>query len=195
MFEKVKNSCIWQQVLVYFIVTLADFSTVLSSLENNASRVACLGDTVSFDCCVKNGSSTVWGGTAFTHDGLSCSNDDIILLHSRFVNSDYNISYSCLNGAIVAKSLRIEEDCYCSQLNVTINSMSNLHTVLNIQCMHDNGTYESSVANFSVTIVDNDATACSGSKSETDIYQSVSNEEGKITKTFLVLSIIICFNY
>ena len=167
---------------MYFIVTLADFSTVSLSLENNASQVACLGDNVSFDCCVKNGTSTVWGGTAFTHDGLSCSNDDIILLHSRFDNSDYNVSYSCLNGAIVAKSLRIEEDCYCSQFNVTINSMSNLHTVLNIQCRHDNGIHESSVANFSVTILDNDATACSGSKSETDIYQSVSNEEGKITK-------------
>ena len=183
MFEKVKNSCIiWQKVLVYFIVTLADFRTVSSSLENNASRVACLGDTVSFDCCVKNGSSTVWGGTAFTHDGLSCSKHEIVLLHSRFDNSDYNISYSCLNGAIVAKSLRIEEDCYCSQFNVTINSMSNLHTVLNIQCRHDNGTYESSVANFSVTILDNDATTCSGSASQTDIYQSASNKRGKIKK-------------
>ena len=179
MFLEVKLSYIRPHVLVCFIVILADFTSVLSSLENNTTQVACLGDSVSFDCCVMNGIITVWQGTAFTH-GLSCDSDNILLRHTIFNISDYNISYSCLNGAIVAKTLSVEEDLYCSQLNFTVSSTSNLEAVLSVtvQCIHDDGIKEQGVASFSIMIFDENTFMCSGSTSQKDIHQSESNEKG-----------------
>lgn len=163
---------------------LADFTAVLSCLENSTSQVVCLGDSVSFECCVMNGISTVWEGSVFTH-GLSCDSGEqmISLRHTRFNDSDYRISYNCLNGDVLAKRLSNEDDCYCSQLNFTVDSISSSQTVVNIQCKYDIGSITFTIANYSAKILDNDATMCRGSTSQKDIHQSSSNEKGRLQHT------------
>ena len=51
-----------------------------------------------------------------------CIRDRIVLLHSHF-ESDTGTLRMCSNGAIVGRSLRVEDNnSYTSQLNVTIGS-------------------------------------------------------------------------
>ena len=59
--------------------------------------------------------STVWNGT---HFDCPNSNNAITLLHNRFLSESGN----CNNGSIEAKSLRVDENTYTSQINITINS-------------------------------------------------------------------------
>ena len=70
----------------------------------------------------------LWTGTAFSCSG---SINDISLRHTQF-NS--GASGSCNNDALMAKSIRVTNDCYTSQLNVTVSSTLNNKT---IQCTHD----------------------------------------------------------
>ena len=80
----------------------------------------CPGDNVTFECTVVGevGSSTVWRGNAF-----NCNNSDneIVLLHSRFNESSGHNMRTCNNGAIVGWSLRNTSDTYTSRLNVAFN--------------------------------------------------------------------------
>ena len=73
--------------------------------------------TLTFECTVTGGSGTVWRGTAF-----SCgnSNDEIVLLHGRFVNGTLG---TCNKGTIVGQDIRVENDTYyTSQLSVLVTS-------------------------------------------------------------------------
>ena len=72
----------------------------------------------------------VWTGTAFD---CSSTNNEIILLHQRFINRTYDIT--CNNGAIVARSLSAEGNNYTSQLNVTVTIDIAGKT---IECIGDN---------------------------------------------------------
>lgn len=65
-------------------------------------------------------------GTAF-----NCGANGILLRHDRFASR--GIDGVCNSGAIVGRSLGVENECYTSELNVTIsptlnNKNYNLHT-------------------------------------------------------------------
>ena len=167
MFKKVQFSWIKHVLLCLIIMVTGFISVSISSLETNATLVACLGDTVSFDCCVNGSLSTVWQGTAFTN-GKRCL-EEITLLHGRFNLSDYQRSSNCPNSLFVAQSLSGENDYYCSQLNMTVNSIPVLNRVLTIQCSQDDGNFTHPVVTYSIKTLDNDATMCRGPTSQKEI--------------------------
>ena len=70
---------------------------------------------------------TVWTGTAF-----DCLINKIALLHSRFSDGTFGV---CNDGAIVARSLSVEDSSYISQLNVTITPEIAGKTIV---CVHNN---------------------------------------------------------
>ena len=75
-----------------------------------------------------SGDSTVWRGSAF-----DCRNNDISLIHSRFESG--TATGECNNGSIVGQSIKVEGNCYTSQLNITVSSDM---IGKNIDCVHDN---------------------------------------------------------
>ena len=79
--------------------------------------------------------TTLWEGTAF--DCPSTMNE-IILRHSQF-SMPGGTSKGCNHRAIMGRSLRVENNHYTSQLNVTVSASLNNKTV---QCVHnsDRGT-------------------------------------------------------
>ena len=86
-------------------------------------------NTLTFECTVVGGSGTVWRGTAFNCDD---SNDEIILLHSQFVNGTIG---TCNNGTIVGQDIRVENDTYyTSQLSILVTSDL---IGKSIECIHD----------------------------------------------------------
>ena len=58
---------------------------------------------------------TVWQGSA-----LSCTGNEIILVHRRFT-SEGGAFGECNGGSIVGRSIRVKDGYYLSQLNVTVN--------------------------------------------------------------------------
>ena len=71
---------------------------------------------MTYECTVKGdaGGATVWQGTAF-----DCRSNEIALLHSRYTSLDSGTFGVCNNGAIVAKSTGVENNCYTSQLTIS----------------------------------------------------------------------------
>ena len=89
------------------------------------------------------GSGTVWRGTAFSCDN---SNDEIILLHSRFVNGTIG---TCNDGTIVGQDIRVENDTYyTSQLSVLATSdLIDKST----KCIHDEYANTTVVGSFTIS--------------------------------------------
>ena len=87
------------------------------------------------------GLGTVWRGSAFDCEN---SNNEITLLHSRFVNGTIG---TCNNGSIFGRNIRIENGtCFTSQLSVTITPDM---IGKSIECIHDDYKY----VNVTVTVV------------------------------------------
>ena len=89
---------------------------------------ACPGETLNFTCTIistsgTSGAATIWNGSAFT-----CSENEIPLLHNGF-NSSNGQSGVCNNGAILARSVGVNGNCYTSQLRVTVSAGLNNKTV------------------------------------------------------------------
>ena len=78
------------------------------------SGCVCPGDTLTYECTVMGGVASFWTGTA-----LYCE-DEIVLIHNRFMPSAYSTSGSCNNGTAVARSISVEGNNYTSQLTVTV---------------------------------------------------------------------------
>jgi hypothetical protein len=70
------------------------------------------------------GITTLWRGTAFD---CPLGDSAIILRHSQFA-SNQEIG-SCNNGDLVGRGLGVVNDCYTSQLNVTVRENFNNKTV------------------------------------------------------------------
>ena len=113
-----------QQLTIYKMLSL---SMLLLNIEGNNFRQISSSDcdhhaycnTLTFACTVVGGSGTVWRGTAFS---CTNSNDEIFLLHSRFVNGTTG---TCNNRSIIASGqyIRVGNDnYYTSQLSVTVTS-------------------------------------------------------------------------
>ena len=95
----------------------------------------CPNHYVIFECTVVE-SLTIWHGSAFDCDNI---NNEIVLFHYHFNTSTGSVVqyYYCNNGAIVAHIVSAQDNCYTSQLNVTLSP-----ALLNksIVCAIDNGT-------------------------------------------------------
>ena len=84
-----------------------------------------------YTCTTVGAGATVWSGSAF-----QCpSSDRITLLHSEFITQS-GASGTCNNGVITGHSLRVVNNNFVSQLNVTVSSSFDGKS---IQCSHDNG--------------------------------------------------------
>lgn len=119
-----------------------------SAIRNELQAVGnkeciCSGDTVSYKCTVMGRGTTLWQGSAFR----DCASNHIALLHSQFT-SDEGAYGTCNNGAIVGWSIAVEDDCYTSQLNVTISTELDGS---NVECVYDNGR-EASAIDLSMVI-------------------------------------------
>lgn len=101
-------------------------------LPNN-SRCACVGDILTYKCTAIGGGATLWGGTTFNCPTLR---NEILLRHSQF-SSPEGTTGECNNGAIIGKSTGVENNCYTSQLNVTVSGSLNNKTVT---CVHNSDT-------------------------------------------------------
>ena len=118
------------------------FADAFSQL--NFSGPVCLGDTLTFECTVIGGASTVWKGSIFE---CSTTNNEIPFLHNRFNSTTIATTKSCNDGAIVALGLDIEDNRYTSHLNVTINSNM---TGKKVKCAHDDGTSSDVVGYYTI---------------------------------------------
>ena len=70
------------------------------------------------------GIGTLWSGTAFN---CPLDNSEITLRHSQFA-SNQGIGI-CNNGDIEGRSIGVVNDCYTSQLNMTVRESFNNKTV------------------------------------------------------------------
>ena len=96
------------------------------------SECFCLGQTLSYECTTEGPISTVWQGTAF-----QCVGNKILLRHSQFTAPQGTTGECNSNSAmIIGRSLRVEGDCYTSQLNVTVGPSLNNQTV---ECAYSGG--------------------------------------------------------
>ena len=140
-----------QQLTIYKMLSL---STLLLNIEGNNFRQISSSDcdrlgycnTLTFECTVMAGLGTVWRGTAFS---CTNSNDEIILLHSRFVNGT---SGTCNNGRIIANGQHItvgNDTYYTSQLSVTVTAGIIGES---IECVHDDYEYTNTTVVGSITI-------------------------------------------
>ena len=71
------------------------------------------------------GTATRWRGTAFD---CPLDNSEITLRHSQFADNQ-GITVTCNNGDLVGRSIGVVNDCYTSQLNVTVRESFNNKTV------------------------------------------------------------------
>ena len=88
----------------------------------------------------------VWRGNVFD---CNSANDEIVLLHEGNF-SIHSAFVSCNNGAIVGRILRVEDNHYTSQINIT------LHSELigaDIKCSRDSGLSVTSVGISSMIII------------------------------------------
>lgn len=112
----------------------------------------CVGDIITYECSVIGGTSTVFRGSGFNSYCFN-SNNEITLLHSRFPQSNDSdarlnaTGTSCNNGAIMARSVKVENGTYISRLDITFNNKLYGKT---ISCFYDNGTAAISVGNVSL---------------------------------------------
>ena len=109
-------------------------------LLNQNGDCVCSGQTLMFECKVTGVGSTVWRGSAF-----DCPLREIILRHSQFIDS----TGTCSDGAIVARGVSVESNCYTSQLNVTLSSSMNRESVV---CAHHNSTGTTVIGAFMLNI-------------------------------------------
>lgn len=90
---------------------------------------ACPGSVLTYTCTAFGGGSTLWSGTAF-----DCAAHGITLRHAHEGFASKETNGVCNNGAIVGRSDGVENECYTSELNVTISLALNNKT---INCTHN----------------------------------------------------------
>ena len=110
----------------------------------------CPGKVVTYECTVVldggEGGTTLWRGGAFhCQDGTTM---EFNLLHYRYSLPEGD-NQSCNDGAIVGRSVQVENDThsYTSQLDVELTS-DLLSTW--IECAYDNGTEETVVGSLNI---------------------------------------------
>ena len=107
------------------------------------NECTCPGFKLTFRCTVLGiAGATVWRGSA-----IECpeTNHELTFFH---LISFMDIR-GCNSGAIIGRGVEIEDACYTSQLNITVDSSMNGKSV---ECIYNNGTFASVIGNSSVTI-------------------------------------------
>ena len=112
----------------------------------------CAGDKLHLICTVVGGVNTVWTGSAI----LDQCSGSISLRHSAFSESITRAPQSCLSGrdAVVGQTLpassNVSNECYTSQLSITVTSISNS---TNVSCQIDNGMEQfPEIGHYMITI-------------------------------------------
>ena len=92
------------------------------------SSCVCSGQNVTYQCSTIGGGATLWQGSA-----LGC---ELVILHAQFFGAS---SQMCSNGETLTLAFPkgVVDNCYTSQLNVTVNASINNTNVI---CAYDNGT-------------------------------------------------------
>ena len=108
---------------------------------------------ITFECTVHGGendsTSTVWRGSAFS--GHDCNNDEIILIHNRFVDEPDALGM-CNDGDISGRIVNVtmgDDSIYISHLVVIVRSGM---IGKDIECYHDDGANESLVGSTSLNV-------------------------------------------
>ena len=108
------------------------------------SAFPCNWRIITFECTINgraSGSTTVWKGTAFS--GCDDTNDEILLLHSRFSGeTDSIVQCNTSHITLTGRSIRIENNSYISQLEVLVKPGRDEMPLKNVTCAHDDGTTE-----------------------------------------------------
>ena len=114
-------------IITQGIITLGMSNYVIiatNRLQPEGTQCACPGDRLIYNCSIVGGIATLWRGTAF-----DCPLDDseITLRHSQFAsNQETGI---CNNGDIAGHGIGVINNCYTSQLSITIRESYNNNTV------------------------------------------------------------------
>ena len=85
---------------------------------------------LTYVCTIVGDGSTLWEGTAF-----DCPENGILLRHNLF-NSTGGVTRICNRGAIVGRSVRVDNGCYTSQLNIRVTGDFALNNK-SIRCVHN----------------------------------------------------------
>ena len=111
----------------------------------------CPEQPLTLECNVIGVGSTVLSIQLGTRS-ITCNRHEMVLLHNRYSNGT-NSTILCDDGAIelLGWSLRVEDNCYTSQLQVKYNN--NFVGSL-VSCFYDTGTVAKLVGNFSVPSFD-----------------------------------------
>ena len=99
---------------------------------------------LTYECTTIGPGNTHWRGTAFNCPGKG---NEISLLHSQFGAG--GSSAECNNGNITGRSLRVEGNCYTSQLFVVYSQDLLGQSVV---CAHNNLVTEEVVGNATIAI-------------------------------------------
>ena len=118
-------------VCIFIFVCHSVWASKGNLAQINSVTCACPGEVLTIECAIIGGGSTLWEGTAFQCESIH--NNFIALRHSQFSASE-KPQESCNNGAIVASAIRVVNNTYISQLNVTVSLEMNNTTV---ECVHD----------------------------------------------------------
>ena len=115
-------------------------------LHLRGNHCKCSGDTLTFECSVVGESYgiTIWRGTALD----VCEDQEISLRHNRFTEP-MGARESCNNNFIIGQSLRVENGCYTSELNVTVTLDKVGKT---IECAYYNVTEATTVGLLNITL-------------------------------------------
>ena len=88
------------------------------------TQCACVGDRLIYNCSVMGGTATLWRGTLFD---CPQAGSEITLRHSLFASNQ--VFRICNDGDIIGHGLEVVNNCYTSQLNVTVRESFNNKTV------------------------------------------------------------------
>lgn len=111
-------------------------------LQTNSSCGVCAGQQLLYECTVVGPGTTIWEGSAF-----QCAGGSILLSHSLFLSGTTDV---CNNGAIVGRSLSVDNNCYTSQLSITTDVTMDGETIL---CVHNNRSRDITVGTSTIDII------------------------------------------
>ena len=103
--------------------------TATNGLLPGGIQCACIGDRIIYNCTAVGGGTTIWSGTV-----LDCPLDGsvITLRHSQYAS---NQAFGfCNDGDISGRGIDVTNNCYTSQLSLTVRgSFANktVHCILN----------------------------------------------------------------
>ena len=115
------------------------------TLLESSSQCICPGHILTYECTIESDTGvtgTLWNGTAFD---CPDTENQINLLHTRQFTGIRGCSY----GAILGQGVRVMDNRYTSQLNITVDFFMDGKSVA---CFYYNGSSITLIGNMSVTL-------------------------------------------